>query len=288
MGELLGQRLGRAMRGLDALADAVQPRVRDALAAPAIRNALDGVWLGAPLHPAVTDVPIGATTTAAILDVAESITGSADLAVAADRALAVGVLGALPAAITGAADWRDLRGGTRRVATSHALLNVAGLLLNVTSLAMRSRQRRGLGKAVSALGFALSTTAAHVGGELSFGFGVRVNRTAWQRGPSDFVAVLDESDVADGLRRVEVDGVPVVVTRSTRGEICAIAATCSHFGGPLDEGTREGDTVVCPWHGSRFDLCNGDAIDGPAVFPQPRYDARIRDGKLEIRRADGV
>jgi nitrite reductase/ring-hydroxylating ferredoxin subunit len=57
----------------------------------------------------------------------------------------------------------------------------------------------------------------------------------------------------------------VLVTRSTSGDICAIANTCSHFGGPLAQGEREGDVVVCPWHGSRFDVCTGDVVGGPVV-----------------------
>ena len=66
--------------------------------------------------------------------------------------------------------------------------------------------------------------------------------------------------------------------------MCALAATCSHLGGPLDQGKREGDTVVCPWHGSRFDLCIGrGARRGPAVYPQPRYETRLRSGKVEVR-----
>ena len=66
-------------------------------------------------------------------------------------------------------------------------------------------------------------------------------------------------------------------------EVCAIAATCTHLGGPLDEGERDGNTVICPWHGSRFDLCSGEVEGGPAVYPQPRYETRLRAGKVEIR-----
>jgi nitrite reductase/ring-hydroxylating ferredoxin subunit len=87
------------------------------------------------------------------------------------------------------------------------------------------------------------------------------------------------------LRKVEVEGVGVLLSRSGDGRICAIAATCNHFSGPLEQGEREGDTVVCPWHNSRFDLCSGQAIDGPAVFPQSRYETRTRDGMIEVKAA---
>jgi nitrite reductase/ring-hydroxylating ferredoxin subunit len=43
--------------------------------------------------------------------------------------------------------------------------------------------------------------------------------------------------------------------------------------------------VVCPWHKSRYNLCSGEVIDGPAVFPQSRYETRVRDGKIEVKAA---
>jgi nitrite reductase/ring-hydroxylating ferredoxin subunit len=129
--------------------------------------------------------------------------------------------------------------------------------------------------------------AAHLGGELSYHYGLRVDRNVFEEtGPDEFVPVLDEGELAqDELRRVEVGGVGVLLSRSTAGEVCAIAATCNHFSGPLEAGEREGDTVVCSWHNSRFDLCSGEVIDGPAVFPQSRYETRVSDGRIEVKAA---
>jgi nitrite reductase/ring-hydroxylating ferredoxin subunit len=85
---------------------------------------------------------------------------------------------------------------------------------------------------------------------------------------------------------VELEGESVVISRSEEsGEVCAIAATCSHLGGPLAEGKRDGETVVCSWHGFRLDLCSGEVRGGPAVYPQPRYETRVRSRKVEIRLA---
>jgi nitrite reductase/ring-hydroxylating ferredoxin subunit len=129
--------------------------------------------------------------------------------------------------------------------------------------------------------------AAHLGGELSYHYGLRVNRNVFEAaGPDEFVPVLGEGELAQhDLRRVEVEGVGVLLSRSSAGEVCAIAATCNHFSGPLEEGDREGDTVVCPLHNSRFDLCSGEVINGPAVFPQSRYETRVRDGRIEVKAA---
>ena len=284
----LAERVATSQTWLDSLSDRVQPVVREAVAGTGRRGAdlLDGVWLGAPLHPALTDVPVGALTAAVALDSVAVVTGSGTVDRQADGALAVSVAGAVAAAATGLSDWRYMRGEKRRLAAAHGLLNVVGLAFNATSLGLRLGGRRRAGRVSSALGFAVAGAAAHLGGELSFGMGVRVNQAPPGAGPAEFEAVLDESQL-DGasMHRVEVAGETVLVTRSASGDPCAIANTCSHFGGPLDQGEREGDVVVCPWHASRFDVCSGEVKGGPAVFPQPRFETRARDGKIEIRRA---
>lgn len=272
----LSKRIADLAEPLDPLSEPVQGAVQ-ALPSP-VRDVLDGVWLGNPLHPALTDVPIGAWTAAAALD----IVGSP----AADDALLVGVLGAVPAALTGLNDWSHLRGDSKRLGIVHALLNTAGLTLNVASLLARRRGHRAVGRILSGVAYCGAVFSAHLGGQLSFGYGIRVNRTAFESPRERYAAVIDESELEGGaLRRVELEGEAVLVARAEDGRPCAIAATCSHLGGPLDEGDRDGDSVICPWHGSRFDLCTGEVESGPAVFPQPRYEARVRAGKVEIRAA---
>jgi nitrite reductase/ring-hydroxylating ferredoxin subunit/uncharacterized membrane protein len=283
----LTKRIANAVPWLDPVAKRAQPPVQRFLSdRPRLHNLLDGTWLGIPLHPALTDVPVGAWTSAFVLELVAALTGSETAEKAADGALAVGIAGALPAAATGTADWRDLIGEERRIATVHALLNVAGLALNVSSLAQRARGNRAAGRALSAAGLAISGSAAHLGGELSFGLGVRVNHTFADAQPSEFVAVADEPVVqGQDVKTVSVDGTSVLIARSQSGELCAIANTCSHLGGPLNEGTRDGDVIACPWHGSRFDLCSGRVLEGPAVFAQPRYEVRTNNGKIEVRAA---
>jgi len=281
----LTRRIANALPWLDDFAARAQPPLQRFLGKrPRLHNMLDGKWLGVPLHPVLTDIPVGAWTTAFALDVVSIATRSQAADSAADGALAVGIAGALPAAATGTADWRDLSGEERRIATMHGLLNVVGLTLNVASLIQRRRGNRGAGHALSAGALAISGTAAHLGGELSFGLGVRVNRTFSDTQPVAWIAVADEDELhGQDLKTVTVEGTRVLIARSQAGGLCAVANTCSHLGGPLGEGTREGDVVVCPWHGSRFDLCNGAVLEGPAVFAQPHYDARSSDGKIELR-----
>ena len=103
---------------------------------------------------------------------------------------------------------------------------------------------------------------------------------------SAYTAVLEESELRGGaMRVVEVDAEPVLVSRSEDGSVCAIANTCTHMGGPLNEGERNGDAVTCPWHGSKFDLCSGKVVRGPASAPQRRFEAQVRDGRVEVRSA---
>ena len=101
---------------------------------------------------------------------------------------------------------------------------------------------------------------------------------------NEFAAVLEEVELeADGMRAVDVEGVSVLLSRSEDGGVCAIANQCTHVGGPLDEGERDGNVVTCPWHGSRFDLCSGEVLRGPAREPQRRFESRLREGKIEVR-----
>ena len=289
MAQTLMQRIVGALPFLDDIGEAVQPEVQKAVDAggTTARNVLDGVWLEAPLHPVLTDVPIGAWTTALVFDGLDLATGRKPLQHAADASLLFGTLGAFGAAATGLSDWRYLSGGSRRMGVAHGLLNTIGLVLSIVSLVQRATERRNAGRLTFLTGYSISGMAAHLGGELSYHYGLRVDRNVFEgAGPDEFVAVLDENDLAPNeLRRVEVEGVGVLVSRSSDGEVCAIAATCNHFSGPLEQGEREGDTVVCPLHNSRFDLCSGQVIDGPAIFPQSRYETRSREGKIEVKAA---
>lgn len=290
MGETISQSIVDALPFLDRISDTVQPKVQEAVrkGGKTTRNVLDGTPMELPLHPLMTDVPAGSWTAALVFDGLDAATGSKAVRNAADASLALGNVAAFAAALTGLSDWRYLSGGSRRMGMAHGLLNTAGLAFSLASLALRATGRRRAGRLAFLAGFSISGTAMHLGGELSYNHGLRVNRNAFQkRGPDEFVPVLDEPDlIGTGMRRVEADGVPVLLSRSTNGEICAIAAACGHMGGPLEQGDREGDTVICPWHGSRFDLCTGKTKDGPAVFPQSRYETRIKDGKIEVKAAE--
>ena len=282
--QTLAGRIAALITPIDPVSDSLQSALRNVLArAPQpVRDFLDGTWIGTPLHPVLTDIPIGASTTAVAFDALTIADGDPALERAADAALAVAVVSALPTASTGLRDWSYLRGEDRRIGTGHALLNTTALVLNCLSLLAR-RTHRPSGRILAAAGFGFTTLAAHLGGELSFGRGLRVNRTAFDAPEPEFVDVASEDDVTDAaVSGVTVDGVDVVLAR-VDGQICAIAGTCTHLGGPLARGERQVNAIVCPWHGSRFDLCSGEAINGPAVYAEPGYDVKVEHGRVSVR-----
>ena len=243
---------------------------------------LHGVWLGHPLHPVLIVVPLGGWTTAVTLDLVETLTGNTRLRSGADAALAAGLVGALPTALTGATDWRHTTGEDRRLGLVHASLNNIALLLLGAGLAARLGGRRGAGRLLTLSGYSVAMASGYLGGELAYDRQIGVNHAANEQPGDRWTAVLAEGELtANRPRRVEVDGVAVVLVRQG-GQVRALAATCSHLGGPLDEGKLEDDGIVCPWHGSCFALDSGEVRRGPAVYPQPHFGVRVRDGQIEL------
>lgn len=264
---------------LDRVAKPVSSMVKRMVRPRLVRNLLSGTNLGHPLHPMLTDVPIGAWSMAGLLDAV----GGPDAEPAADLLVTAGVVAAVPTAVTGMNDWSDTVGPERRVGLVHATANTAALTLYAASLAARTRGDRGRGKALGFAGLGVMMLSAYLGGHLTFVKGVNVNRTAWQHGPDEWTPVLAAAELAEGEHRTaDADGVRVLLHR-TDGKVHALAATCSHMGGPLGEGTFESGCVTCPWHGSTFRFADGGIVRGPASTPQPCYEARIQDGRIEVR-----
>jgi len=253
-------------------------------AAQKARNFLNGTWLGEPLHVVVKDVPIGAWTVAMVFDALEMIKSRHEFALAADTSIMIGLAGAAGAAITGVTDWSDVDPPARRLGLIHGLLNVGATALFATSLILRKKKARSQGRGFGVLGYAVMSYAAHLGGKLVYEHRVGVDRTAGQTFPENFTAVLPESKLpADTPTRAMYQGAPILLVR--RGErLFAMAETCSHFSAPLSEGKLDGDSIVCPYHASRFALADGRVMNGPAVHPQPCLEVRTRNGQIEVRR----
>jgi len=250
------------------------------------KNFLHGTWIGEPLHVILTDIPIGAWTATIAFDALDAMNSRKEYRVAADTALGLGLIGAAGAAVTGLTDYQDIDPPARRIGLMHGLLNVAGVLLFGGSLIARRKGARTTGRSLAALGYAVSSIAARLGGDLVYGQKIGVDHTASEKLPEEFTPVISESSLEDNKPlRAEHNGTPILLVR--RGShIYALAETCSHLGGPLSEGKLEGDVIQCPWHGSRFSIRDGHVVDGPAVHPQPCLEARVRNGQIEVRKAN--
>ena len=250
-----------------------------------VKDLLNGTWLGHPLHPAVTDVPIGALLVAVVLDLAAQPD-------AAFWALLVGQLAFLASVLTGLADYTDADGTARTRATVHGMVMVIGGGLTSASLILR-QGGTGDGTLQTALlivGFLVITAGAYIGGDIVFVLGNMVSRHAFRGAGTKWVR-LDVGDLTDlatlphatpTKARAGINDLVLVRIGTT---VHALHAVCSHAGGPLPQGEIVDGCIECPWHGSRFRLDNGQVAQGPALYDQPTYEIRAAEGGgYEVRR----
>jgi apoptosis-inducing factor 3 len=80
----------------------------------------------------------------------------------------------------------------------------------------------------------------------------------------------------------QADGEEVILAR--RGdEVFAIAAHCTHYGGPLADGLIVGDTLRCPWHHACFSLRTGEPLRAPALDPVSYWRVEKVADKIFVR-----
>lgn len=258
-----------------------------------IKDLLSGTWLGHPAHPLLTDIPLGAWTSAALLDLVELIGGSRSAARrdldgatrrGSDTLVGLGVLAALPTAASGLSDLCDeVEDRTLAAGAAHAMSSLTATGLFAASYLARRRGKRVPGIALSLLGTGVLTAAGFLGGHLSYRKALGVDHNAFDEPLEDWTVALAVDELAGGKpQHVSVAGHDIMLYRSN-GMISALANRCGHRGGPLHEGEIDGHEVICPWHSSRFDLRDGAVTRGPAIAPQPCYETRIRHGKIEVR-----
>jgi nitrite reductase/ring-hydroxylating ferredoxin subunit/uncharacterized membrane protein len=272
----------KSIEALDPVGQRVAKAVRGALGPGKLKDALSGRPIGHALHPLLTDVVIGSFVSATVLD----LIGGDETGAAAERLISVGIAAYLPTAATGASDWADsepLGPDVRRVGLVHATSNAVAMGLYASSLRARRNGRRGRGKLLGLLGGSALAAGGLLGGHMSFVQGIGVNQTAFDAGPGEWTDAADAGAVREGeLESVTVGDTPVLLVRSG-DRVLALHDRCSHRGCPLSDGELDGEVVVCGCHGSRFRLADGSVELGPATAPQPAYEARERDGRIEIR-----
>lgn len=273
------------IEAFDAPGKAIAKWIRDLLpSGGGVKDVISGTWMGHSLHPLLTDVPIGTWTSAMLLD----LFGGESSRPAAQKLVGLGLVASAPTAWAGWADWADTEPGNdpvRRVGMAHAIANGAAIGLYAASLAARRRGAHATGVLFGLGGAAAMGAGGWLGGDLVFTRGVGVNETLFHEDPADWTPVLDASMLEDDRPTVARAGDRELLIVRRNGTLHALANRCAHRGGPLNEGDLEGDCVVCPWHGTRFALEDGSVMRGPSAYPQPVFEARVNDGRVEVRAA---
>src|SRR4051794_37160698 len=160
---------------LDQPADAVMSVITKAIPAGPLKDALSGTWLGHPVHPMLTDLPIGFWTSAWVLD----LIGGKRSANAARTLVGLGIHSAVPTAVTGASDFGDTGAPEKRVGIVHAVANTLALACYVVSYVERRRARRARGVLWGFAGAGFATVGGHLGGHLINALGIGVDNTAF-------------------------------------------------------------------------------------------------------------
>jgi nitrite reductase/ring-hydroxylating ferredoxin subunit len=271
----------------DKVIEPARRAVQAALKPQAVKDLLHGTWLGHPLHPVLVQVPVGTWLSAGVLDLVPSFRP------AATALIGTGVAAAVPAALSGAADWSEQEVGVRRLGALHAVANTAALGLYVGSLVARGKGRGTLGRVLSYAGLGVAGGSAAVGGHMSYSqsSGASHAATAARALTTDWIDLGPLDDLPEGrpvLRTGKGGSVAVPLAAVRRGtRVDVFVGACSHLSGPLYEGAveevRDRQCLVCPWHGSAFDLDGGEPRRGPAANPQEKLEVRMDAGRVMAR-----
>jgi nitrite reductase/ring-hydroxylating ferredoxin subunit/uncharacterized membrane protein len=271
-----------SFEAVDGPAKQLAKTVRNLKAPAKVNEALSGTWLGHPVHPLLILLPMGSWTSAVLLD----WLGGEDSHTAADLLIGSGLAGAVPTVATGYADWADTEPASdtvRRIGTVHAAFNATAVALFGASLAARASGARGRGKLLALLGLSSVSVGGYLGGHLTYAEGVGVDRTTFEDYPEDWTQALADAALGEGeMKAVDVGGASILIARRG-GNVYALSNTCVHRGGSLADGELNDDCVKCPLHGSVFRLADGSVEQGPAAYPQPALETRVREGSIEVR-----
>jgi nitrite reductase/ring-hydroxylating ferredoxin subunit/uncharacterized membrane protein len=251
-----------------------------------LQDFLNGSWLGHSLHPVLTDVVVGASTTAVLLEVLGwfGVTGLRDALL---WTLALTWLSAVATILTGLTDFKDTAtGNERNLAGMHGVINIIATVgFFLAFLAKLGPSASATGGVLLIVSYGIISLGAYIGGHVVFKYGYMVNHNAFARGKraAEFTAVLPTASLPEATpTKAALGTTQLVLVR--RGDIVyALKETCSHAGGPLAQGHLQGDTIVCPWHGSAFRLDDGAVRHGPAASRQVAYRARITGDQVEVQ-----
>ena len=183
-----------------------------------LRSAVDvlhGIWLGHPLHPALTDVTIGAWTTGLLLDMLGFFTRVSALRRRASFLNSLGTFSAIPTALSGLADYSGIKRGAVGEGTLHGVTNSLALVLHLLAWRARARDKQFKSLLFASAGTGLATFGAWVGGSLVYRLRVGVDHSGPPARLADWTPVTAENNLQNGvLLRVEVEDTALVLVRA--------------------------------------------------------------------------
>jgi nitrite reductase/ring-hydroxylating ferredoxin subunit len=272
---------------LDPVAGAVKRLIDALIPRGRLRDTLHGKDIGHPTHPPLAQTALVGWTAAGLLGALElTADGSPDRRSTRDLMAWSSVAAVAPTALSGIVDWSDLHEDQQRTGLVHAVTMTTTTLLSLTGrLARRPRTSAAFDVAAATV----ATAGAALGGHLAYRWAAGANHAEAfpHLAEEGWTRTFQLSDLADRTPRLTTAGDEPVVVCRVGDLVFALADRCSHLSGPLHEGRveRHGgrDCLVCPWHGSAFQLAGGEIEAGPAISPQPALDVRQVDGWVEVR-----
>jgi len=252
-----------------------------------LQDLLNGTLLGHSLHAVLVDVVIGGATAALFLDILRVFFGVEGLADAVTWIMALVFLSALGAVLTGLTDYKDTNHDTptRDVGELHGLINLVATIGFGISLFQRTGGGHDAAFWVLLVSYLVVSVGGFIGGHLVFKYGYMVNFNAFSRGKraAEFTPVMAVAELPEGTPTKATLGATAVMLVRRGDVVHALKDTCSHLGGPLSQGTLDGDKIICPWHSSTFRLTDGSVVHGPASSRQVSYRARVNAGQVELQ-----
>jgi nitrite reductase/ring-hydroxylating ferredoxin subunit len=97
-----------------------------------------------------------------------------------------------------------------------------------------------------------------------------------------FTKVATIQEIPPGKAKQIKAGGRTVALFNVGGTVHAIDDTCPHRGGPLSEGELEGNEVICPWHGARFDVTSGAHLCPPAPRDVASYKVQVTGDEVQV------
>lgn len=283
------ERMARPLRGLSNGIASVMDGLYRALGGPGklLQDLLNGSWLGHSLHAVLVDVVIGAATAALLLDVLRVFFAVDGLETAATWVLALALVSAIGAVISGLTDYKDTapNSAERDVAGLHGLINILATIGFAISTVMRLGGSHDGAFWALLVAYLVVSAGGYIGGHVVFKYGYMVDHNAFNRGKraKEFTPVIAAAEVPEETPTKVMFGATAVMLVRRGDVVHALKETCSHAAGPLSQGELKGDTITCPWHLSTFRLADGGVVHGPAGSRQVSYRARVANGQVELQ-----